>query len=357
MFLRNYWYVAAQSAEIAREPFARKILGEPIVFYRTSTGVAALENRCCHRAAPLSHGRVKGDDIECGYHGLIFDPSGKCVAVPGQATIPPEARVRTYPAVERWGFFWIWMGDADAADETAIPDRLYHHNGDPGWVSVGEYGYLKGNWRLLVENLLDLGHLSYVHMKTIGTTRVAQTPIDMSGRDEAGVTVSRWMPNYDPPPVYDRCGGFSQRGEKVDRWQITRYEPPSHCVLNVGVGSVGTVDRQGEPVKPGGIRLRMTILNAITPETETTTHYFWATPREFATGNAEISGFLKQAFHNTVAEDIAIIEAQQQILDAEPDRGLVDINADKGALAARSMIERLLREERAGRTARSTAAE
>jgi vanillate O-demethylase monooxygenase subunit len=361
MFLKNYWYVAARSDEIAAAPFARKILGEPIVFYRTEAGQpVAMENRCRHRAAPLSLGRVTGENIECGYHGMVYAPSGKCVHIPGQAEIPSAAAVKTYPVVERWRFVWIWMGEPAAADESLIPHEFYRRNDDPAWASVGEYIHLKGNWQLLVENLLDLGHLTYVHTRTIGNARVAETPIDMVERADTSVTVGRWIPNYDAPPVYDKVGGFSKRGEKVDRWQVTRYEPPSHCLLNVGVGNVGTVDRNGENIATGGTgggtRLRMTILNAITPETETTTHYFWATPREFNIDDAEMSGFLKTAFHNTVMEDVAIIEAQQAILDATPGEPLLDIKADKGGLASRLIVEQLAKAERA-RAGRRNAAE
>ena len=122
MFLKNAWYVAAWDTEVSDSPFSRVILNEPVVLFRTPNGVAALENRCCHRALPLSMGKVLENHIQCGYHGLEFDASGKCVKVPGQSKIPPGAKVRSYPVVERWGMIWIWTGDPSKADKNLLPD-------------------------------------------------------------------------------------------------------------------------------------------------------------------------------------------------------------------------------------------
>ena len=109
-YLTNRWYVAAWAEEIGDAPLARMIMDKPIVFYRTAGGVpVALADRCCHRALPLSMGQVIGDEIRCGYHGLRFDATGQCVDVPGQSTIPPDARVASYPVVERHRMVWIWM--------------------------------------------------------------------------------------------------------------------------------------------------------------------------------------------------------------------------------------------------------
>ena len=112
MFLRNYWYVAALDEEVRDRPLGRTILGEPVVLFRTADGALhAFEDRCPHRQLPLSMGKIVGDALQCHYHGLRFDGSGKCVRVPGQDHIPQNARVRTYPVVERYRWIWIWMGD------------------------------------------------------------------------------------------------------------------------------------------------------------------------------------------------------------------------------------------------------
>ncbi len=96
MFLKNCWYVIAWSHEVPAEGFlARRVLDEPLLVYRTSEGkIVALADRCCHRHAPLSHGRREGDDIRCMYHGLRFAPSGRCNEIPGVLYVPPKVRVR-----------------------------------------------------------------------------------------------------------------------------------------------------------------------------------------------------------------------------------------------------------------------
>src|SRR6516165_9360698 len=167
MFLRNYWYVAAYDHEIGRCPLGRIILGEPIVFYRLEDGTpVALEDRCAHRHLPLSMGTLVGDVLQCHYHGLRYDKTGTCVRVPGQDTIPRSARVKNYPVVERYHWLWIWMGDPALADPDKITD--FHWFDDPNWGAKGEYLHVKGNWQLVVDNLLDLTHLAFVHGTTIG---------------------------------------------------------------------------------------------------------------------------------------------------------------------------------------------
>src|SRR3954465_13551537 len=99
---RNCWYVAAYDVELKRELLPRKIAGRNLVMYRREDGrPVALENACWHRLMPLSEGQIEGDNVACGYHGLVFNGEGRCVFMPSQKTINPAARVRSYPAVER----------------------------------------------------------------------------------------------------------------------------------------------------------------------------------------------------------------------------------------------------------------
>ena len=155
MFVRNCWYVAAWDHEIQRLKLNRRILlGEPVLLYRKKDGAAvAMEDRCCHRHAPLSHGRLRGDNVECAYHGLVFDPTGVCVRIPSQETIPDTARVRSYPVAERHHWIWIWMGNPDKADESLIPN--FEVLGDPAWNWRGETLAVAGNYLLVVENLME----------------------------------------------------------------------------------------------------------------------------------------------------------------------------------------------------------
>ncbi len=181
MFLKNCWYVAAWDHELGDHelgdaPLARTILDEPVVFFRDSKGAPiALEDRCSHRHAPLSNGTIDGDCIRCGYHGLLFNRDGACAEVPGQSKVPPGSAVRSYPVVEKWRWIWIWMGDPAQADEAHIPD--FHWNDDPQWVSQGDRFHVGGGYRLLVDNLLDLSHVQYVHASTLGTEKVVEFPV------------------------------------------------------------------------------------------------------------------------------------------------------------------------------------
>ena len=169
MLLRNAWYIGAWADEIGGEqPLARRICDEPIVLFRDGAGrVGALADRCCHRAAPLSMGTVVEEGIQCGYHGLVIDGSGRCVRIPGQKQIPADARVRSYPAVEKDQLVWVWMGDTAKADADRIVDFPYHN--EPGkWPNKHDVYPIKANYMLMVDNLMDLTHLGYLHAKTVG---------------------------------------------------------------------------------------------------------------------------------------------------------------------------------------------
>ncbi|MHA1108783.1 MAG: Rieske 2Fe-2S domain-containing protein, partial [Alphaproteobacteria bacterium] len=296
MFLRNFWYVAAGDQEVQRQNlFRRTILDEPVVFYRTEEGApVALEDRCCHRHMPLSEGILKGNNIECAYHGLTFDPSGACVRIPSQTTIPPEVKIRNYPVVERYHWIWIWMGDPALADPDLIED--YHWTDDPDWRAKGERLDLAGNYLLLVDNLLDLTHLQFIHATTLGTEAIAAAPIKTE-REERMVRVTRWIMDSPAPPFFQRAGGFLP-DQNIDRWQIIEYTPPAFVRLNVGGAIAGTGALQGDLSQ--GFTMRN--LNAITPETEKTTHYFWAQAHDFKIDDPSVTELLYQQVHTAFLE-------------------------------------------------------
>ncbi|HXM89333.1 MAG TPA: Rieske 2Fe-2S domain-containing protein [Candidatus Acidoferrum sp.] len=168
MFVRNAWYIAAWSDEVAQSPVGRRILGEPVVLFRDSAGaIAALQDRCCHRGAPLSLGEIVPRGIQCGYHGLVFDCAGQCVLVPGDHKVPPGAQVRSYPVVERDAFVWIWMGKPEQADRSLIIEFPYH-NDSRNWPHQHTMMHLRSGYLLVLDNLMDLSHLGYVHKGTVG---------------------------------------------------------------------------------------------------------------------------------------------------------------------------------------------
>ena len=338
-FVRNAWYVAAWQHEVeAGKPFARTILGEPVVLYRTSDGTpVALEDRCCHRALPLSMGRVRDDRIECGYHGLQFDGTGMCVAVPGQTTIPPGARVPRYPLVERDRFVWIWMGETDRMDPDDIPD--FHWLDHPDWRAKPSYLHIRCGHQLLIDNLLDLSHLPFVHPTTLGEMGVAETPATTE-RTARGVRTTRWIVDRPPPPMLAKLGGFTGN---IDRWQIVDFIAPSAVILDVGGAPTGT----GAPEGDRGRGMSNCNLNAITPETETSLHQFWAQAHSASLTMPGITEGMHDQVRTAFLEDIAFLEAQQKRNEARPGGARVDINADAAHLQARRLMDRLRAEEAA----------
>lgn len=350
MFPRNYWYVAAWADEVRRqELFRRTICDEPVVFYRREDGrPVALEDRCCHRHMPLSEGRLRGDNVECIYHGLLYDPAGTCIRVPSQLQIPPGACIHSYPVAERYGWIWIWMGEPQLADPDKIADFRWME--DPAWRHKGERLDLEANYLLLVENLLDLTHLQFVHPTTLGTEAISGNPIKTE-RDGDTVRVTRWILDSPPPPFFQKAGGFGP-DENVDRWQIIEYVPPGFVRLDVGAAKAGTGAPQGD--RSQGFSMRN--LNAITPETDRTTHYFWAQAHDFRIDDPTVTELLFRQVHTAFMEDLHVLRAQQANLEAfgmNPPQ--VDFNQDAGGLQARRVVDRILEQEAASGSARARA--
>jgi vanillate monooxygenase len=337
MFIRNAWYVGAWDHEIGRDMLRRIILGEPVVFWRREDGKpVALEDRCCHRQAPLSLGKLTGNVVECGYHGLQFDTTGKCVKVPSQDLVPKSAKVKAYPLVERNHWIWIWMGDPAKADPALIED--FHWMDDPDWRFGGSSLHVEANYLLLVENLLDTTHLPFLHPESLGTDEFARSEFEVT-REGDRIKVTRWLMNKPPAPFHKRMGGFAD-GVNVDRWQVATYAPPSFVKLDVGSALAGTGARQGDRSKG----MNMMNLNAITPETEKSAHYFWAQAYNFKLGEAWISDLVRSIVTKAFLQDMAMIKAQQQNMDLGPSP-VVNLGQDKAWIAMRQIVQRLIQEE------------
>ena len=327
-FLPEFWYVAEFGAAITRTPIRRVIMDQPIVLYRREDGgVVALYDRCPHRSYPLSRGEVRGDALVCGYHGFTFDPAGACISVPGQPNVPRAACVRAYPVAESGPFVWIWMGEPANADPARIPDHRWAC--DEGWTTFTNSATVGCRYGMLIDNLLDLSHETFVHRATIGTPDVAETPIATSV-DGLTVKVSRRMEGADCPPFYAQSTGVAG---KIDRSQDIAYAVPSFYVLSVRVAPAGD---EG----PG---FNMKIMYAITPETKRSTHDFWAVSRDFATDQRWVTETLSRIQDAIVEEDRVALE----ILEADYPEGRVpevSINIDRGALQARRLIHDLMKQ-------------
>jgi vanillate O-demethylase monooxygenase subunit len=339
MFLRNAWYVAAWADEFKDKPIARRICDEPVVLFRDAAGRAvALEDRCCHRAAPLSRGDIVANGIQCGYHGLTFDGSGKCIAIPGQSRIPEDARVRAYPTVEKDLFVWIWMGEASRADASTIVDFPYHNDG-AHWPNKHDNYPIKGNYMLMVDNLMDLTHLGYLHARTVGGNPAVHVDAEMkTARTPTGIRFTRWMRNSVPPPTYVKAAGFKGR---VDRWQEFEWVAPSSILQWTGAADVGTGAYEGK--REGGFQFRL--FHGLTPETETSCFYFWSCMNGYRQDEPAATEQLYREIAPTFVEDKDMVEAQQARMTELGEKGLVDIASDANRMTMRRMIERLIAAE------------
>ena len=335
MFLRNAWYVAAWADEVGQAPLARRICDEPVVLYRDATGrAAALFDRCCHRAAPLSLGTVVEDGLQCGYHGLVFDTAGRCVRIPGQDQIPASAQVRSYPVIEKDQLVWLWLGEANRAEPALIPDWPSHNT----WPMKHAMYPIQGNYMLMVDNLMDLTHLGYLHARTVGGNPAQHVDAEMKTvRTPRGLKFTRLMKNSPPPPSYVRAWGFSGR---VDRFQEFEFVAPASVLQ-----WTGAVDAGSGAAPDSGFQFRL--FHGLTPETETSCLYFWSCANGYRQNDPDATEQLYREIAPTFVEDQDMVKAQQARLSEFGETGLVDIASDATRMHMRRLVDRLIAEEQA----------
>ncbi len=337
MFLRNCWYVAAWDHEVGSGLHPVKMLGEEIVLYRKTNGeVAALEDACPHRKLPLSLGRIKGDTVECGYHGLTFDGAGKCTRVPGVEKIPHVACVQSYPVVERYGLLWVWMGDASKAD----PSLIFHvdHWGDPAWgMNRGDSMAIACNYLFMTDNLLDPSHVAWVHQTSFGNSATEETPLETTV-GEKGVTVWRWMLDVEPAPFYAPYLKFKGN---CDRKQHYEVHYPSHAIIRAIFAPAGK-GGEGKPLPED--TFLMDSYNFMTPIDENTTKYYWFQMRNFAPDSAKISAEFAASVRGAFSEDRVVLEAVHKGMANKRTPNL-DLKIDTGPLRFRRNLAKLIEAE------------
>jgi len=332
---RNQWYCAAFGRELKEAPLGRVLLNEPVVMYRTAHGTpVALEDRCCHRRAPLSRGKVEGSNLRCGYHGLLYAPTGAAIWAPGQDRLPPGARVRSYPIVEKHGWIWIWMGDPARADPKTAP--AYDKYDDPNWAAYDELIPVKANYMLMVDNLLDLSHLPFLHASTIGSPEDTNPELNWERGPNwlKGVRIARGL----SPSARNLLEGLDFR---FDRTQIMLFEPPAHVTIDILTNEYGKA--YGDPTSR--LNRRIVIYDFITPETDRACHYFWAIARDYAIDDPKQTELGLRATSAAFHEDSQMLEAEQRIIDTDPSSPQIDLVGDTGGLQARRIVERLIADE------------
>ncbi|MCI2810655.1 aromatic ring-hydroxylating dioxygenase subunit alpha [Eoetvoesiella caeni] len=337
-YLKNAWYVAALANEVdATEFFHRKILDTSILIYRKEDGQAvALHDRCPHRFAPLHLGKRLGDDVVCLYHALRFDCSGKCTHNPhGQGHIPKAAQVKSFPLVERFGFLWIWMGD-EAADLDMLPDFGELETGHPNSVGY-TYMHMNANYELIIDNVMDLSHIDHVHGEII-TTRGQLSPQVPQIKEKEKAISARW--EWKQTPAMMIFANFLPEPKEEARhyFDIT-WTPPANIQLSVGAV-------QGD--KSLDECIGQYDLHTTTPETENSTHYFFATRRNHNVEDAEYNAMKIKAMHEAfITEDGPIIQAVQDEMGTNDFFGLnpVLMSNDVAPVKVRRLLKKLIDEE------------
>ena len=336
MFVKNVWYVAAFESEFDAPFIARRLLNVPVIMFRTSAGeLSAMDDACPHRLLPLSHGKRVNDEIRCGYHGMCFSAKGECTHIPGQTTIPTAAKVKTYPLELRHGWAWIWMGDEALADPDLIPD--VHWNTSPEWAASRGYHNIEANFRLLNDNLLDLSHETYVHESTIGNEveeSIANYAANVTVEAGCLTRAHREMPNIDAPPFFSMALG---QEAIINRWQSAINLVPA---INLTIVGFHPVEQDRSEALIGHV------LHLLTPETETSTHYFWAFVRNYKIDDHAMTESVQKAIIDTFNEDKVILEIQQkQMQERNAEVPVVAIKLDQAPIQARRLLEQRLMDE------------
>lgn len=341
ILVRNRWYIAAFSQEIGRTPFERTILGLPVAFYRTDEGKpVAMYGICPHRFYPLALGKLKGDALVCGYHGFTFADDGRCIDIPSQGTGGGFCQP-VYPVEERGPLCWIWLGDAQCCDPALIPPYDDFGLDQPGWrTSSFDYFHIRGRYQLLIDNLMDLTHLPYVHSHIPGGDHITKTPMRESRKNAHYLLTRfpkvRWSPFHDM--IYGPEAHFE--GEAAVENETIFYGPE---FIRTGLGHYVAID--GKPDVPAALG-RLHILHGITPETETSTHYFGFSTRNFKLDDEEFDDVQLKSDIHIRQQDVDAIEAVEARLEksANIQRELL-VRSDAPAVKVRQMIQAMLDSE------------
>jgi phenylpropionate dioxygenase-like ring-hydroxylating dioxygenase large terminal subunit len=303
LFITNSWYCVERASEMSTLPFERIVCNEPIVFFQTAKSgiLVALENRCPHRQAPLSMGKVVGDEIMCIYHGWTMNSSGACTHVPHQVNVSSNAAVKSYPIIEKWGFVWVWIGEPVRADQALIPEMPWLVAEDRS--AVLSRFYVKANYQLMADNLLDVSHSDFLHASSFGsqagkkgeTDKVRQT-LEITS-DNSAVRCVRTLRDVELSPMAAAWGGFSRQ---VTRTHRQKWSPPN----TVNIELIMENDENKITINHDHI---------MTPETETTCHYLFGFTRDYNLdkGYPNDADVRREQEGVIGAEDVPMVEAQQ----------------------------------------------
>jgi phenylpropionate dioxygenase-like ring-hydroxylating dioxygenase large terminal subunit len=332
--LKNRWYAGAWATEVQHGTLlGRRIADEPILFFRRENGqIAAILDSCPHRFAPLHRGRQVGDVVQCGYHGLEFDARGKCVRNPHGAGTLPNIATRAYAAIDRYSVIWIWIGDTEP--NPSLIDEEFAFLADPGRAHARGRFHVKANYQLMLDNLMDLSHARYLHGDALMTEDLYKNFDPKLTVDGDYVKVTLEQRGVTAPGLFSPA--LPPGTERVDFYDYVKHVLPSQVSHDIAYTQLGA-----KPYLSSGVSSRSAHL--FTPETATTTHYFFDNSRDFMIDDKltdqRVLGALQKAFGE---EDIPMIEAQQRVLSDVDGRNLgrATLVTDRAAVAVRRNIEK-----------------
>jgi vanillate O-demethylase monooxygenase subunit len=335
-FAVNCWSVAAASSSVSRGALLPMMLaGKPIVLFRNPDGqVVALEDRCVHRQAPLSLGRLEPRGLRCLYHGLLFGPDGRCLEIPGQDRIPPTFSVVSYPVLERYGWIWVWPGDATRADPAMLPGTIAGDH--PEWITAQAHLDFSAHYTLITDNLLDFSHLSYVHEKSFRADPKWATVRPSIKSLPNGLRISRWIAGA-PALMSAR----QMAGQMADTWQSYDFLAPGVLIMETFYCALGTAEASGFERPEAGILVRNCASQTVTATTQRTSRYFYAVALPVGETTQDACDKILEVSRSAFLEDKAIIEGQQQRIDLDPGRSPLPTTADGGIARFHRILRRL----------------
>lgn len=341
MFPLNAWYVIATTDEVADSPFARTVCDIPMVLYRDSQGqIVCLQDYCPHRGAPLSLGRASGDNLMCGYHGLEVGPDGKPAFMPKQR-VERFPCVDAYQTVETGGYIFVWPG-SDQPNVEQVPELPWNQ---PEWEFGGGSFHIQADFRLMIDNLMDLTHENYVHSSSIGQPEIDEQSVK-TRRDGDWVITERYMEAVEAPPFWKLA--MRQHGldtdQLVDRWQVCRFKAPSTIMIDVGVAPTG----EGGIHAPVEKKVHGIVTDFMTPETTSSHFYFWGMARSWSIGDNEVTQAIQGGQQKIFTEDLEVLERQQKSLQRFPERKLLMLDIDAGGVQARRQLQAMVDAEYLG---------
>jgi len=345
MFVRNAWYGAGFSHQlVAGQLHPVEIIGEPVVLWRDTGGRAiAFEDRCAHRLAPLSMGRLEGDALRCLYHGVLFDATGQGVQVPGQPKPSEGMRVRRYPVHEQEGWLWVWMGEPALADVTLVPAALALS--DERWTLGGAQVDYVANYELINDNLCDFSHVTFVHLNSFGGGHegvvdafAARPHIEPL---ERGIRVTRWAENVAAPPFL----ATASVDGRLDLYQTYDYLVPGVLLMWGGLFPVGTA-KACRLEKPTAEPLHCNFSSqVVTPIDAQRTRYYFTWGPATRENRPFLKDVMVQLASTAFEEDRLMIEAQQRSLNRTATVTMQPTVHDRGPNLMRGVIRRLVEQE------------